>query len=283
MSLRAQQESTSSQYMLNPLSVNPAYAGYYNALSTSFMYRFQNIGIEGSPETQTFTIHSPLKQRYFNVGLQVMNQSIATSRQLGALVSSAYRLKLESISISVGLQGGIRMSESDLTSLTTQQQNDPVFGEDVRSLTPSFGAGVFLHNELMYVGISVPEISEFSNTNEIVTNRPLIIMGGYVFDVTRDIKFKPSGLVRMVDFNIVEFNVNASFIFKDVLVAGLGYRPNNAIIGLVQFFITDQLQFGYTYDAIINELAPVTSGSHEFGLQYIFRFSRKRVISPRYF
>ncbi len=279
----AQTESTSSQYMLNPLSINPAYAGHFKALSGSVMYRFQSVGLEGAPVTQTFTVHSPLREEYAAVGLQVLRQTIAVSNQTSIFASYAYRLNISRFTVSAGLQVGLKISEERYTSLVAQNANDPVLDENNRTFLPNFGTGFFIHDERMYAGVSVPNIINFDKFNTLSTQRPIIVMGGYLFDINDNIKFKPSGLIRVVNDKIVEVNINASFVFKDVLMAGIAYRPHNAAIGLLQLFITDQLQLGYTYDAVINKLAPVTSGSHEIGIQYTFRYPRKDVFSPRYF
>lgn len=283
LTVLGQQEGITSQYMLNPIALNPAYTGHFRTLTANALYRFQSVGLEGAPQTQTFAIHSPLQQDYAAVGLQIARQSIATSSQLSALFSTAYRIKIADFTLSAGLQLGLRVAESDFLALTSRQDNDPTFSQNTRTVLPNFGSGIYIHNDRIFAGISIPEMARFKNSDNVSFNRPIILMGGYVMDINPDIKFKPSGLVRMVDNRIVEFNVNASFVFKDVVMAGLAYRPNNAFIGLLQLYLTNQLQIGYTYDVVINDLAPVTSGSHEIGIQYLFRFSKKDVVSPRYF
>jgi energy-converting hydrogenase Eha subunit B len=50
----AQQAATYSQYMFNTLAINPAYAGSQEALSVTALGRFQNVGLSGAPNTQTF-------------------------------------------------------------------------------------------------------------------------------------------------------------------------------------------------------------------------------------
>ncbi len=277
-----QQESTSSQYMLNPISVNPGYTGFYNTLSASAFYRFQSLGLEGAPESQTLSVHSPLRSQQAAVGLQIWNQSLAISRQTGMFFSYAYKIQAGKFTISSGLQGGLRITESNYTQLVTRQSNDPVFSENIKSTSPSFGAGIFIHNEKLFAGVSIPELI-ITNSDDITTQRPIIVMGGFVFDINEDIKVKPGGLLKITDLKPVELNINLSFVYKEILMAGAAYRPNNAVIGLIQFYITDQLSLGYTYDTVINDLGPVTSGSHEIGIQYLFRYTRKNVVSPRYF
>jgi hypothetical protein len=52
---------------------------------------------------------------------------------------------------------------------------------------------------------------------------------------------------------------------------------------MMQLQVTEQLTFGYSYDASIGEISSIESGSHEFMLNYRFRFAKKGMVSPRYF
>ncbi len=40
-----------NQYVLNPLSINPAYAGNRGVMNIAAFYRKQWVGVKGSPET----------------------------------------------------------------------------------------------------------------------------------------------------------------------------------------------------------------------------------------
>jgi type IX secretion system PorP/SprF family membrane protein len=61
--INAQQEPMYTQYMFNSLSFNPAYAGSHEYMSIRLLYRNQWVDFEGAPESQTFTIHSPVNDR----------------------------------------------------------------------------------------------------------------------------------------------------------------------------------------------------------------------------
>ena len=65
-----------SQYLLNGLAINPAYAGSRDVLSSSIMYRKQWMGFDGAPATSTFSAHTPLKNRKIGLGLQIVKEEI---------------------------------------------------------------------------------------------------------------------------------------------------------------------------------------------------------------
>src|SRR5688572_22676926 len=79
----AQQVATYSQYMFNGLAINPAYAGSHNALSATALARFQNVGLRGAPNTQTFSIHSPLVNKRVALGLMVIHDQLSVINQTG--------------------------------------------------------------------------------------------------------------------------------------------------------------------------------------------------------
>ena len=58
-SLMGQLTPVTNQYILNPLTINPAYAGNRGALNIATFYRRQWIGIQGSPQTMTLAIDAP--------------------------------------------------------------------------------------------------------------------------------------------------------------------------------------------------------------------------------
>ena len=63
-----QQDPQFTQYMYNTQVINPAYAGSREVLSFGFLGRTQWVGLDGSPETGTFTVNSPIGL-YDNMGL----------------------------------------------------------------------------------------------------------------------------------------------------------------------------------------------------------------------
>src|SRR6186713_1398424 len=92
LSASAQQVATYSQYMFNGLAINPAYAGSHDALSATALARFQSVGLKGSPYTQTFSIHSPLRNKRVSLGMLVFHDQLSVINQTGVHFSYAYRI-----------------------------------------------------------------------------------------------------------------------------------------------------------------------------------------------
>jgi type IX secretion system PorP/SprF family membrane protein len=72
----AQQLPQFTQYMYNTISINPAYAGSRETLSIVGLHRSQWVGLDGAPETQTLSIHSPLRNEKIGLGFSFINDQL---------------------------------------------------------------------------------------------------------------------------------------------------------------------------------------------------------------
>ena len=287
-SASAQQQATFAQYMFNGLAINPAYAGQHKALSVSVLSRFQNIGLPGAPTTHSFSVHSPLVNQRVAVGALFVYDNIGVISQTGFNGVYSYRLPLTpKSSLTLGIQAGVSSYKANYSELETYQP-DPVFSRDIRQLRPNIGAGAFLNCQIWYIGLSAPHLvnNVFTRSSDLATvrqNVPVILSGGYVMDLSNKVKFKPNALLKLIDSNLVEADINANFLFDGVLWGGISYRTSNSLNFLLDLQVTDQLRFGYSYTAAFGRIKAIEIGSHEFFVGYILNYKMKGIISPRYF
>ena len=106
-----------------------------------------------------------------------------------------------------------------------------------------------------------------------------LLNAGYLFDMSKNLKFMPSALVAFSPRDKLLYDINAHFRVYDRFWAGLSYRNNRSLTGMFQFQVSDQLKFAYTYDFDFNKLRTFSSGSHEIMLRYEFRY-KVEAISP---
>jgi type IX secretion system PorP/SprF family membrane protein len=288
--LLAQQDPLYSQYMFNTLAFNPAYAGSGDVFTVMALSRHQWVGFEGAPATQTILAHSPLRSQNLALGLSVINDKLGPTRQTGVFADFAYRIRTgESSRLAFGLKGGFNSFRADLAGLSTvdpDQANVDIQGK----MLPNFGFGLFWHTPLAYVGVSAPKLLENETveaTNGLLTTgseeRHYFVMGGYVMDLGRDLKFKPSFMARLVAGAPLSLDVNANFLLRERIWFGAMYRLGNSF-GLVgQYQVNDQLRIGYAFDLATTKLGAYNAGTHELMLSYDLRFIKGRTISPRYF
>ncbi|MBL7950377.1 MAG: type IX secretion system membrane protein PorP/SprF [Flavobacteriales bacterium] len=286
----AQQDPLYSQYMFNTLAFNPAYAGSADVFTVMALSRHQWVGFEGAPATQTVLAHTPLKAQNLALGFTAINDRIGPSRQTAVYADFAYRVRTgEDTRLSFGLKGGINMYQADLAKLTTVEV-DPSNVNTASQLLPNFGFGMFWHSPRYFVGLSAPKLLENQldavNAGAVVRSseaRHYFLIAGYVMDLSRDIKFKPSFMFRTVEGAPLSLDVNANFLLRERIWFGAMYRLGNAFGVMGQYQLTDQLRAGYAFDLTTTRIGSYNAGTHEIMLSYDLRFLKGRTISPRYF
>lgn len=288
-----QQQATFSQYMFNGLAINPAYAGSHDALSATALLRYQNIGLPGAPRTQTLSAHSPLLKQNIALGFLMIHDQVGVIDQFGFNAIYAYRLYLSKNKdhpkvLSFGLQGGLSHYQARYSELTIYNNNDPAFTGDISQLRPNFGFGIYYYSSRFYGGLSLPHLMNnvFDRNEDLETiyqTNPILLQGGYVFPINRFMKLKPNFLIKFLNQDPVEIDINANLSFDDVVWVGVSYKALSAVNFLAEIQATDQLRIGYAYSATTSTLRQVEQGSHEFMINYIFRYPKQGVVSPRHF
>jgi type IX secretion system PorP/SprF family membrane protein len=283
-----QQHPLFSQYMFNGLLINPAYAGSQEALSVTALARKQWAKLEGSPSTQTFSAHGPLKKEKISIGLILMNDYIGVSHSYSFNGIYSYRISFKNGGkLSAGLQLGASRTHSDLSSLPTRDPNDPAFSGDI--VTPfmvELGAGLYYYTQKFYAGFSSAnlvgnKISELYPSNAISQKRHYMLTAGYVITISPSLKVKPSTLVKLIEGSPFQLDLNTNVLIKDVLWVGCSYRTFSSLSFIAQVQASNQLAIGYSYDNGFSD--SILKGAHEIALTYNFKFFSSKVVSPRHF
>jgi type IX secretion system PorP/SprF family membrane protein len=288
----AQQLPQFTQYMYNTISINPAYAGSREALSIVGLHRSQWVGFKGGPITQTLSIHTPLRNDRIGLGLSFIQDDLGPQNFSYLYGDFSYTIPTGTDSrLAFGLKAGFTGFSFDTEfRLDDSNINDPlIYGVEDR-WSPNIGAGVFWHSNTWYLGLSAPRIlnTDYNKSKdfEALERISYYFTGGYVFDISKNTKFKPAFLVKATNGAPASYDLTANFLFNEKLWLGGSYRINQqtaAIGGIVDFQISRQLRIGYAYEKPISDIASYTSGTHEILLIYEFKFLSSKLKSPRYF
>ena len=288
----AQQLPQFTQYMYNTIAINPAYAGSRGALSIVGLNRNQWGGFDGGPQTQTLSIHSPLRNEKIGLGLSLINDKSGFENFTYVYADFSYTIKAsEDLKISFGLKGGMtyyKLAE-ELYNLTEVNQ-DSYFDERLNRWNSNFGAGILVHSDKWYLGLSIPKLINHDLNNQTgyaaLETVHYYGIGGYVFDLNDNLKLKPSVMVKYTKGAPFSTDLTANLLFDEKFWLGGSYRLNGeqrALGALVDFQVTEQFRIGYTYEIPTGEIRPYTSGSHEILLMYEFKYTKGKMKSPRYF
>lgn len=287
----AQQDSQYTQYMYNTVNINPAYAGSRGVLSVFGLHRTQWVGLDGAPTTNSFAVHTPINNSNVGLGLSFVNDKIGPSDENSISADFSYTVKAsETYKLSFGLKATANLLNVDYTKLNIYDPNDPRFQNNIdNTFSPNIGAGVYLHSDNTYVGLSVPNFLETKhyqddgNYSVAKERMHFYLIAGHVFDLNPTLKFKPSVLTKMIEGAPLQVDLSANFLINDKFTVGAAYRWSAALSGMVGFQVSDGLFVGYAYDAETTKLASYNSGSHEVFLRFELFKNYDRIITPRFF
>lgn len=269
-----------SHYTFNGLAINPAYTGSHEMLSVGISHRTQWVGFEGAPSYNIAGIHTPFKNTRMGMGLLIMNESIGLRKYTGIYLNYAYRIKLGTGKLALGLKGGMGSGKISPVELG---QDDYIFSEKANSyVLPNFGIGAYYYTGKFYAGLSIPVILGYraNNAGEITVYHQFskyayYLTAGITFNISDNWKIQPSGLAVYDKAGGIVVDGGLSVLYKDLLRAGATYRSKNAIVMLIDCKITYQLRVGIAYDYGMSALNDYNRSSYEIALEYNFGYKIK--------
>ncbi|MFI8379844.1 type IX secretion system membrane protein PorP/SprF [Leeuwenhoekiella sp. NPDC079379] len=295
-SMFAQQDPEYTQYMYNMSVINPAYSSV-NKAKIGGIYRAQWVSIDGAPTTASFFGHLPISDKV-ELGLNIVHDEIGDVVQETNLNADfAYKLPVqENATLSLGIKAGASFFSTDFSRLQLGSggpATDPSFDQNINRTYPTIGIGAYYFSEKYYVGLSAPNLvasQHLEDQNGVQRlgseNTHYFFTGGYVFEPSSDFQIKPSFMARWVNGAPVSIDVNANVRFYQRFEAGIGYRIDDAVTGMLNFEVTPGVRVGYAYDYTTSNLGAYNNGSHEVMILFDFDLLSKLpsyLKSPRFF
>jgi type IX secretion system PorP/SprF family membrane protein len=291
----AQQDSQFTQYMYNTININPAYAGSRESMNVFILHRTQWVGLDGAPVTNMASINTPINGSNVGIGVSIINDKIGPSDENNIAVDLSYSINTSrDFKLSFGLKATANLLNVDFTRLNRYDLNDYSFETNIdNKFSPNIGVGLYLHSDNTYVGLSAPNLLETSHfdryagtgASTYIAKEKIhyYLMAGHVFDLSGDVKFKPSILAKVAQGAPLQVDLSGNFFINEKFVAGVAYRWSAAISAMVGFQASDSWFIGYGYDLETTKLANYNSGSHEIFLRYELFNKYDRIVSPRFF
>lgn len=269
-----QLEPQYTQYMYNIGSFNPGYVGTVENPEIAALYRAQWIDIPGAPRTLRLGVNLPWANEKNGLGFNVISDQLGPTTQ--TFFNAAYSFQInvsEYTRLSFGVNAGGALLDVDFTKGNFENPDEPLLTNQVfNEFFPTIGAGLFLYDDEWYLGASIPNFLTGSVSEEaasLINDKiQFTFIGGYIFELSDDLKFKPAFLANMVQGLPLKFDLSANFLISDVFTAGASYRVNNAVSGLAGFQISNGVFVGYSYDYNTNSLGQYNQGSHEMILKF---------------
>lgn len=283
-SVFGQQDAQYTQYMYNMNILNPAYAGSKGITSLGILGRTQWVGVDGAPQTATLSLHSPVGKAV-GLGLSIIHDEIGPVKENNLFADFSYTINTsEKGSLAFGIKGGVSFLDvGNLTTLEPDPLNIPI-----HQTSPNFGAGIYYYTNKYYLGLSAPNFLETRHLEKkggIVSTASekmhYFLTTGYVFDITDNLKLKPSTMIKATSGAPLSVDLSANLLVSEKFELGLSYRFDDSISGILGFNVNDDFRIGYAYDYTTSKFGNFNNGSHE--LMLLFDFNRRNLTSPRFF
>jgi type IX secretion system PorP/SprF family membrane protein len=281
----AQQDAQLSQYMFNPLYINPAAAGMDGVVNFQLHYRNQWSGyqtsIDGSSSlgTQIFTASMPLNGLHSGIGIQFVNDLTPSGAGYqNMLLSYSYQINLTSGAIiSVGAKGGF-YTKTFKTKFRPRETGDPVvdaLSGSVNQTKADFSVGAMYRTGNYQIGASLNHVNSPvygfgpDKTGAYSIKQMLNLTGSFDYYLNDNIKVSPMALWK-TDFNTNVLEGGAIFTYVDRYWLGGSYRLNDAgiIIAGVSMLKNNALRLGYSLDLTTVGATAKAPLSHEILLSY---------------
>jgi type IX secretion system PorP/SprF family membrane protein len=301
LSFLAQQDPQYSQYQFNQMIINPAYAGTKDALSAVVDVRSQWSGFDGSPKTQSFSLHGPILKKRLGLGLSAYNDAIGPKRITAAYGNISYIMPISnSLKLSFGLRGGLVNYVYDFNKMNYKDPGEfnAVSNIITNKLKADFDAGIYLKSNSFYAGVSATHLNaayiynnkvsytnitgnqiEYDLAYKLNTHIFGIISKG--FSVGENLVINPT-LIYKGTKSISNIDGNVNFLIKQRVWLGVFYRSDVTIGALAQFIITDRIKIGYSFDTGMGKVQKRLGNGHEIMIGFDFNTFKAKMLSPRY-
>ena len=281
----AQQDAQLSQYMFNPLYINPAAAGLDGVAKFQLHYRNQwsdyqtNFDGSGSLGTQIFTASMPLNGLHSGIGIQFVNDKTPSGAGYqNMLLSYSYQIGLANGAVvSIGAKGGFH-TKSFNSKFRPRETGDPVVDALTGSINQTkadFSVGAIYKTVNYQIGASLNHVNApvygfgTDKTGAYTIKQVLNVAGSFDYYLNDEIKVSPMALWK-TDFNTNVLEGGAIFTYSEKYWLGGSYRLNDAgiIIAGISMLKNNALRLGYSLDLTTVGATAKAPLSHEIMLSY---------------
>ncbi|UYZ61923.1 PorP/SprF family type IX secretion system membrane protein [Hymenobacter weizhouensis] len=293
----AQQQPQFSQYGLNGMYLNPAYAGIkgygeFTLIGRSQYFNYQGTFDEGgSPNTAILTASMPVPALAGGLGLSIYRDQIAQMTTTNVQLSYSRHITVgEEGRLGIGVQG--LFNNIYLGRYRANDESDEFVPREGSDAKFDVGAGLWYEAPKLYAGLSFNNLlradyrfrSEASlgrETARYINENHAYLTGGYNIDLTSSVVLTPTVLVKMVlpgeygssdkfSFRNNSYEIGARATFNERFWGGLGYRSEESFtaLGGLSFAKDNAVRVGLAYDIIAFNQDARAFNSFEILLSY---------------
>ncbi len=295
-----------SQFFLNPVYMNPAYAGTMKVPRAGVQYRNQWPAMNNAYTTYFASFDTYLPKIKSGIGVLLFKDDqgngIYSETCMKFIYSKEIRLSRE-WTMCGSLSAGAQINSLDFNRLVFSDGLDANFGhhlptaevapDNAHQLFPDFGTGILLFNDQYFFGLSADHLSEpdqsfYSGYSEKLSRK-------YTMHLEVNLPwFKPGHWRKYYTFTpnvIIQSQGNEQNITLGVYANRKGYslgvwnrqttQKSTDLIFMVGF-IAKQLRTAITYDVNLRGVGLNSHGAIEVSISYLLKYPGKKSIFPFY-
>lgn len=271
----AQQLPVNNQYLINPFSISPAYAGVNGSVESFLSYRQNWLGISGAPKTEIININGAIGEKY-GVGANLTSDQTGIFNTFSLLTTFAYHLKITpNKTISFGMHSGVFRNKIDFTTGDVQDLSDPFFANAQTLSAWNFetGAGILFRCHKLNIGYSIPRLLEnklMNSNNDVLYTSKMhsVIHLFYTFGLNRNIELSPFFIARTTQGSMT-FDASVLVKYMGKLWVAPAYRKDGTLNLSIGGAIYDKLVMNYSYEFSGKGIQGKSSGTHEISLGFL--------------
>jgi len=248
---------------------------YERESATSFRARGEN------PRGTAYWRDYQAAEPHHGVGFTVINDKTGPLNRFAAYGTYAYHIGLSPrTNLSAGISAGFTNISLDAAKLDFGNITvDPAVAGSgmLNRLKPDISAGLWLYSKDFFLGFSaqqiIPKNISFSDNTVSLTGGKLVphlfLSGGYRMQLSEDVTFLPSALIRYVSPLPIGVDVNTKFQYQDILWLGASYRYKDGFAAMAGVNLNHSINIGYSYDIQTSKLNTVSKGTHEILIGFL--------------
>jgi len=284
---KGQQMPQLSQYMFNKYAVNPAVAGTFAHTKMKLGYRYQWIGFDNSvPHLINFSVHGPFEEKPMGWGASAYADIVGPTSKIGALGTYTYNIAINELyRLSMGASMGLlqyKLSGSQI-DLGDDIYDKAFKGTDQAEIVPDGNIGVYFYSTSLYAGFAAHHLfgnrlnffdvegEDLKGLNRLT--RHYYLSAGKLFMLNSEYRMEAYMLLKGAQ-SALQWELTAQVTYQNMVWGGLSYRHQDAMSVLVGGQV-DNYIFGLSYDLLVTDIRPLTSGTIELMVGFNFDDMKK--------
>ncbi|PHN06879.1 PorP/SprF family type IX secretion system membrane protein [Flavilitoribacter nigricans] len=285
-SLSAQEEAINQHYLINPVMLNPAAAGFAELHQLQVNARVTWTGFSNAPKTYSLLYNGPIGNA-FGVGLNVQSDQAADLINNRVQLNFGFRFNLQdNWKVATGFAAELRQARltSEAVAAATVQGGDRTIGDYANGRgTIDATLGLYTSYEsrggVTFAGLTFNNLVRNRLDGIVTPDENPSVFQYYTFVLGHEFelydlnaKLEPSLAIRQIrnttETVMMDFNLKARFL-EDQLIAGLSYRTLG-IMGILLGTKLEGLDLYYSYDVSFQDSQQYHSGAHEVTIGITF-------------